>query len=815
MKDFKSVTLEMSLKPFKKTDEAYMTGVIERAFSQWHILTDGVEEVSVLLWISDGSEILEWNGDYDTEIEWGHYIGGANNTKGWNKEIDPDRVSLHSRYYEYLEARPTFTYGTVKRIVELIKEIGNRTNSGKNVRVGATFDPGPEFAKSKFKYENHRECCRGGAIGAKSFVCSYSTLHADDFHYAGFPDGIPEGLDFGTFLGRQSQHFLSDMGFDYLWLSNGFGFGTEPWSAIGAIFDGEKFNASGFEEIKKNVLNFWTLFRKECPDYRIEARGTNFSVGIDLATDGVPLKAIYESNFNLLPPPNSPWAAIDSNFGLELVGYMSRIAEIPDDRYLFRYYVHDPWWANSPWNDRYEGLPHDIYLPMAVCRLDDTGKAMLPSNINILSIDNSWGDMPDFCAYEPSIYIKKALRYAPDSAPPVLWVYPFSEYHNRKDERGINEMFFEDWFMIGALNHGFPVSGVISTDGFYKSYNTDKSIYDRSVIVSVIPDAGSEYETALIKFIGDGGKVIFYGSADRASDAIRDIINVTVEGEDSAGEMTVMTVSEFDTIIDGEKSDKIIHRTVTSGRGYNTKIKDERCDVKAIAYADGKACAVASDKIAWVGGTCSAAFLGGNLFTPDNEKEYFSGESLMRYALSHLGYDIEFEKQTADSKEPVIMLSRHDNAVMVSVCAADTTVKTRMKFPLGAPLLCGREAKITSDGYAEYVFNKADFAECRVFIEQEEGVVGCHEIAPGSWYMERRIKLSGLKNATVRFIAPEHCKNNIDAIANSQVDFYQVGTPFESGYGEKNGEVYFEARNLTGELILSIPFEEQKKPCAL
>lgn len=137
------------------------------------------------------------------------------------------------------------------------------------------------------------------------------------------------------------------MGFDYLWLSNGFGFGMETWSTTGAVFDGKDFDVTRFDDAKEKILEFWRMFRAECPDFRIETRGTNLSAGIDLATDGVPLKDIYEGGFNLLPPPNSPWAALNGDFGLELCGYMSRIAELPDERYLFRYYVHDPWWANS------------------------------------------------------------------------------------------------------------------------------------------------------------------------------------------------------------------------------------------------------------------------------------------------------------------------------------------------------------------------------------------------------------------------------------------------------------------------------------
>ena len=57
---FYGVTLEMSLKPFKKTDEAYMRAVIANLFDQWRILIGEAKEVSVLLWTADGSEILDW-----------------------------------------------------------------------------------------------------------------------------------------------------------------------------------------------------------------------------------------------------------------------------------------------------------------------------------------------------------------------------------------------------------------------------------------------------------------------------------------------------------------------------------------------------------------------------------------------------------------------------------------------------------------------------------------------------------------------------------------------------------------------------------
>ena len=146
----------------------------------------------------------------------------------------------------------------------------------------------------------------GGRGAKKSFVCCYAELNADSASYAGFPDGIKQGTSFGKFLGRQTKCFCADLGFDYLWLSNGFGFGLETWGVCGAIFDGTKFDSAAGENIKEKIFTFWTEFRKELPDLPIETRGTNLATGMDLASDAVPLRDIYKNVPGISAPPNSP-----------------------------------------------------------------------------------------------------------------------------------------------------------------------------------------------------------------------------------------------------------------------------------------------------------------------------------------------------------------------------------------------------------------------------------------------------------------------------------------------------------------------------
>ena len=365
---FKNITLEVSLKPFKQTDNEYIHNVCRAVFRQWYPLLKDREEVSVMMWTADGSELLDYSGNMDDTFEWACYIGNAN--KPLSVTDDDMERSIHSKKKFYMKNPPVMTYKILKNIVEAFKEEGKKAFPDAKITVGETFDIGPEFAVSDFKYNRHIEIC-GGSDAVGGFIDSTALIDGDNRRYAAYPDGIPDKTPFGLFLGKQANAFLTDMGFDYIWLSNGMGFSVNPWSQEGKIYDGENFHAEKLENVKNTVFDFWKLFRSGCPDFPVKTRGTNNSVGIDYASDGVPLYDIYNSKLNITPPPNSPWAALNDNFGLELMGHMTRICNLPGDNFMFRYYIHDPWWINSPWYDRYDSNPHDIYLPMAVSRIDE------------------------------------------------------------------------------------------------------------------------------------------------------------------------------------------------------------------------------------------------------------------------------------------------------------------------------------------------------------------------------------------------------------------------------------------------------------
>ncbi len=801
-----NITLEISLKPFANTDFLDIDGVSRQVFTQWRPLCHDVPCVSVLMWTADGSELLDYRGSLEDPFEWAMYVGGANNREGNHSAIDPDCLGLHSRCYLYRENPPIATYEILRQVVESLHRVGKEVlGDDKEIRVGTTFDPGPEFAKSSFKYARHNEICMGNDMGKGTMVCSYATLHGDDTAYAAYPHGIPEGLPFGTFFGAQTQCFLADMGFDYIWFSNGLGFGRETWTATGATFDGEAFHTEKLQEVRGDVADFWGLFRKECPDYPIETRGTNMSAGIDYATDGVPLRDIYDGDYNLLPPPNSPWAAINSDFGLELMGYMSRIAGLPKDSenirhpYLFRFYIHDIWWANSPWYDRYNSQPHDIYLPLSIARLDAFGNVEQPTHMNLLSIDNCFGDLPDHCANEPTIHLRKAMKDAPDAVAPVVWVYPFDEYTTARTGEELAEMYAGDWFIRGAIASGAPISMVTSTASFCQH---DLSIYKESILVTPVPKAGSTFEDAILAYGKSGGKVIFYGSTARASDKFKAQFCL-INSEDTAEGVQPLT-------IDGQPAGEVKITSIICGGPLSESSTDEAF---VWAKAGAHPLAVRCGSVQWLRGIVSADYRkGARAPIPQDMTKFYQSEALLAGAIGKYGLELRQEgarTATMVPKPSVYMLHRHNGSFMFSVYSPSTTVKTYAKFPQGAPILDGYET-VLENGYATYHFPKAEHRECRVFVEQACGIVGCREIPPVSGQYRRRVEVNGLENAVVRFYPETYCGEDVQVLLNSHTDFYFVSQPFDGNWVPEGG--YFEVRGVMGRLTFSMPFPPDKLP---
>ena len=807
---FHNITLEMSLKPFKVNEKAYMREVADEVFTQWSALLRQADTVSVMLWTSDGSELLDYKGKLDQPLEWARYMGNPNT----DHEVGsgPKELSIHERAFLYMENPPVYTYGDLKTIIQTLKEAGRKI-TGKPILVGTTFDPGPEFAKSAFKYKKHTEILGGNAMGKKTFVSCYSILNADNEAYAGFPNGIPANTPFGTFFGKQSQHFLTDMDFDYIWFSNGFGFGVEGWSATGAIFTGKGFEQEKLENATAKISEFWKLFRKECPKFQVQTRGTNLSVGSDLARDAVDLRNIYRGNFNMLPPPNSPWAAIDGDFGLEMVGYMSRMSELPDNRFPFRYYTHDPWWLNSPWLDRYGREPHDIYLPMSVCRIDAEGNIAIPTHLDFLTIDNTYGDMPVQVPNEVTPHILKARSDAPTAPGPLVWVYPFDEYHDwaHKFKDRLPEIYYGDWFIRQAINNGLPLNTVISTTSFQTVIGKKPELFKESVLMTIAPEVDSPLEKALIHFVENGGKLIVFGPVDHSSDSFKDFLNLKNEAP-LEGEFK-LTSNYMPDVLEIGYPKVISHRSLLSAGGIRTSLnnkgdRDSKSLVKVeqsgvvrdIAWVRSKS-EWRGGKVVYLRGTNSSSFTGGRLLTPDDPEKWFIGPIMSRYVLQEFGINCSVDKHDPSIKNPALTISRSDNAFIFSGYNPSNTVKLRFKMPQGAPLLLGFETKLEK-GNSTYIMPTAWNRECRIFVEQNEGIVSCKELHSGQVGIGKRFEVSGLKNARVRvFPQDDVTEQSFHAYVNSEYPWKTGQVSFKTG-DEKFGKHYV-LDNINGNLVVS------------
>lgn len=699
---FKNVTLEISLKPFKQTNDEYIQNICRKVFEQWKSLIKNREIISIMMWSADGSELLDYTGELDKEFEWCCYVGNAN--LPFLDDL-PLETSIHQRKQFYTENPPKMTYKTLKKIVTTFKEEGKKLFPNSKIKVGTTFDIGGEFAVSDFKYNRHKEICKGSGCQGVGFIDASGILSGDTYPYAAFPNGIPDKTPVGTFLGAQANAFMRDMGFEYIWFSNGFGFSFEPWRREGIVYDGQKFYPEKLKPTKDNLLNFWKLFRRECRDFDVETRGTNYSVGVDYACDGVPLYDIYKENPYMLPPPNSPWAALNDDVGIEVIGQLTRNCILPDNDYLFRFYVHDIWWINSPWYDRYSCSPYDIYIPMALSRIDENAEVQSPTILNILSVDNSRGEMPDTSANEIIPHLLKAEKDAPDEPSPVVLVYPFREYTTANSEKMLEEMYFADLFLRDAVNIGFPVATVVSTDNFIKH---STGIYDKSILVVPALTGNKAADKKIKEYAQNKGKIITYGKSE---------------------------------------------------------------SLKSIDYISEK------------------ADIEGSL------KQLFD-------AMKKFGYSIEFLADK-DCKLPSLSVHRSNNAMIFSVYNRNTTVETRLKFPLGAPILDGFDTKICN-GYASYHFNKCVHAECRVFVKQNDGIVRVKEFSPVNAYYRRKIQISGLNNADIALFGEEYCKDNFIVTRGTTGE---TPIPMEewSVVSDKENGTYLYGHNISGTILLCMP----------
>ena len=168
----------------------------------------------------------------------------------------------------------------------------------------------------------------------------------------------------------------------------------------------------------------------------------------------------------------------------------------------------------------------------------------------------------------------------------------------------------------------------------------------------------------------------------------------------------------------------------------------------------------------------------------------------MLRAIENYGYSIRFNKKSKTAKPPTITLSRNGGALMLSAYSANTTTDTALRFPLGAPILCGIDAEI-KDGFSIYRFARCEHRECRIFVNQKDGVITCREAAPVSARYRRFIRLTGLDGATLYLKSEPGCECSVSRL---QGDY----TPSFEGKIEYINPELIRLENVSGELYFLI-----------
>ena len=781
------VVLETSLKPFGCAQAGDRSGVAERLLRNWDKLITRGKALGILLWVGDGSEILEWTGSLDQSLEWGKYIGFCN--------LDAMPDLYYPGWYRANAARPfhphcpSWTYADLKDIIGALRTAARELH-GLDISVGATLDPGPEFAFSTFKYKTHPEILfpqTADAVRAPMhFVTAQAELHADGSAFGGFPDGIPEGTGFGTFLGRQYASLADAVGFDYLWLSNGFGYSHFAWIQTGELLQSDGWHTDAASSQREKTNRFWRDFRAECPDTPLEVRGTNFSLGMDLSTDGASHADIAAIGKLDVAPPNLPVLVADL-LAQDVVTYLSRMAKSPGSRIIYRTYLNDPWFQQNPWYDIYNKEPLEIYTALSACRVNDEGGVDAPSDFHILTIDTERGELIEDEANEVIPHYLRALTERADQPGPLVWVYPFDEYDAvlKQQPELLPHVFFHDHYITSSVDGGLPLLSVCSSDRLAALAARD-ALPD-AVFLAPAPLGDWSYAQALLDAVRKGTRVVLYGSLHHAPSSLLEALGIAIADRELEGTFRVDSDLSEDFFEDeGDAYRPLRHTAATCGGGL-CEVASAEGDV-LIEVSQGaaiRAYAVlralpewSGGRLAWIRGTVPFALpreAPSFRMNAHPAAETCRTQDWLRYLLAELGTDIRQIRQNAQTEPVRLFVKRHRGAWYFVGSKPNTTVHARVRTGDGAPAFMEYDTPVR-DGYGEEHFGKTIYNEVRFFVRMEDGVVRAKNqpVGPGR---ERCIGLTGCKEATVT-IYPDPaalCEGRVTVLPTQNADC--DGTP--------------------------------------
>ncbi len=751
-------TISPTLKPWKSRDPAEIERVCRAMYQPWERVIARSAELKIGFTIGNGEHILKWSGNLSDTFEWDRYKG-HNNAQYAQFTFEPIQLEL------YMDNPPDFTYRDLKLIMDTLRRVAWEQYHI-IARIGMNFEPGPEFCESSFRYVEHPEILnyQGGGHGVS--IAFDGVLHADGYHYAAYPDGIPEGEPFGRFLGKQMRHFCETFGVEEVSLSNGLGFGTCPWTLNGRNFDGERFGLIDYAKESRQMEAFWEMFKAETP-YPVSAQGTNWPVGADLATKCIPLREFYDRRYLGFPLGYTVSVFFNDSVGFAMQSLLTRSAHT--DGFSVGFYLHDMWYPQDPFDDYpYDGEAFDLYIPASTTVIGTNGQPLHMMGTSVGANDEH-GDFCPQTAVKYLPHLERALDHLPDAVSPLTLLYPFNEFHEAAaatDKRYLSDLYFADCYAACAIDSGLPLNTVCATENFEAALRTG-ALRD-TILYSPMPFEQAGYVEQLIAYIQQGGQVLLVGSEERAHPLIRSLLGLA-SAEGIEGELRFSAHPALQDVADGPLSEgRLQHRAVDSG-GPVTSVLSGEAEVLVLARVLSqqveRVYAVERADPDWNGGR--VVWLRGSLpfHIEDGENIRYVSPALLsaarfpRYLLSRFGYTIT-ERFDRKSSTAQVMLWRHRNGLYFTGYVPDNTLELGLSTPDGAPVLTGMTC-ILRDGAAHYHIPTTLWKECRIFVRQQEGKLRCRHIHMHK-FTDCVLSVEGLSDAEVLIRVPRDKMNTAE-----------------------------------------------------
>ena len=311
-----------------------------------------------------------------------------------------------------------------------------------------------------------------------------------------------------------------------------------------------------------------------------------------------------------------------------------------------------------------------------------------------------------------------------------------------------------------------------------------------------------------------GGRLLLYGPIAHGDPELLKLLNLKVANA-LDGELDLKLSWNLDELHEAAYPRKIHHHQLLSGgpcRAVPADPKDSHTQVMAEAAREGQTRVIAlfrkvsnsnEGAVAWIRGTNSFTHgLGRHMVTADDPEKLFHSGILTRYLLAGFGVKLAFNKDRPSRRTPMTCIARCRNAFFFSGYTPDTTVALSWRFPQGAPLFIEHETGL-KNGHAQYHMPRACRYECRVFIDrQTEGVLSCTEQPSIQIDIKRRILVTGLNDARIRFYPETGASETTRILRNPQFPFLTGDWVTTTRKKDHLGD-YLQADHITGSVLIS------------